>query len=313
MAVFRLLHISDLHFSFEPRRLDALSRIRSGFRERQVLRALFRVRLNALFSSHDLDLARAIAEFAFRHRETLHGIIITGDLATTGMREDLDVAFNFITSPAAVGVTSTQRTPTLAASGLNVVLLPGNHDRYLSELGGPGGTDFDEVFEEFWELGERVQSVVFEEEGTRQNLGIVCADFSLRYHSDAQVPKTMGRLGQGRVYQSVLDDLVVETERLRSNSPSIGIIWAVHFPPNAPGGTRSLGLIDGRNLVSSARDQGVRHILAGHIHADLTYMARNRPAISIHCAHLGLFSQHRRREWLSSTRNRRQWFDGSDR
>jgi hypothetical protein len=76
MAYIRLLHISDLHFSFEPRRLDALSRICLGFREFQVLRALFRLRYNGLFSSHDRDLARAIAEFADLNSSLLDGIII---------------------------------------------------------------------------------------------------------------------------------------------------------------------------------------------------------------------------------------------
>jgi 3',5'-cyclic AMP phosphodiesterase CpdA len=277
-----LLHLSDLHFSFEPRRLDALSRIRLGWHDQQVLRALFRIRANGLFTSHDQDLALAVAEFALARRARLSGIIITGDLATTGLVEDLTAALAFVNEPAARGARSEQGTATLAAAGLDVFLVPGNHDRYASEFGEAGGVGFDEVFAHFWECGSRIQSVLFESE--RGKLGVIGADFSLGCTDDARTPCVIGRLGQGRVYGHLLEELQSTTMELRGEHPNIGIIWAVHFPPSAPGNSRGLHLINGRNLISSARAQGVRHILAGHIHADLTYMAPGKPAVTIHCA-----------------------------
>jgi 3',5'-cyclic AMP phosphodiesterase CpdA len=284
MAYIRLLHLSDLHFSFEPRRLDALSRIRQGFKEAQVLRVLFRLRHNGLFSSHDRDLARAIAEFAYLNRSLLDGIIITGDLATTGLGEDLNVALSFLNSPPAAGVTSAQGTPTLAASRLSVFLLPGNHDRYATELGGSGGTDFDDLFTEYWESGSRVQAVIIESDA--EKLGVIAADFTLTQASHADVPYVR-HLGQGRVYPEVLQILEQTTDELRNEYPGIGIVWAVHFPPNAPGQSDWLGLINSRRLVALAKRQGVNHILAGHIHTDLTYLASTKPTLSIYCAHSG--------------------------
>jgi 3',5'-cyclic AMP phosphodiesterase CpdA len=283
MATFRLLHISDLHFSVQPRRLDAFARVRRGFQEQQVLRALFQIRLSGLYSSHDQDLARAVAEFALYNRHILDGIVITGDLATTGLLDDLSAALSYIEEPASIGVSTIGRTPTLAAAGLNLCLLPGNHDRYSSELGAPGGTEFDRLFSKYWETGSRIESVIFEREGGK--LAIVCADFSLMDANHVDRRRLIGRFGQGRVYNNVLSDLEAETNELRAAHSPIGIIWAVHFPPKSPRNEWLLRLIRGQKLVSSARMHGIHHIIAGHIHSDLTYAAGARPAVAVYCAH----------------------------
>jgi 3',5'-cyclic AMP phosphodiesterase CpdA len=228
-------------------------------------------------------LARAVAEFAYSQRLALDGIVITGDLATTGgMLEDLNVAISFVNSPAVLGVRSREGNPTLAASGLNIFLIPGNHDRYATELGGCGGTNFDEIFEAYWERGSHIQSAVLEIED--QKLGIVGADFTLCDSADAKVPRVLGRLGQGRVYPDILSALEEETNALRREFGPIGLIWAVHFPPEAPGNTRGLRLIDGRSLIAAAKRQDVRHILAGHIHSDQTYTAGTKPTVRVFCA-----------------------------
>lgn len=298
MLQLRLLHLSDLHFSFEPRRLDALSPIRLGWHDQQVLRALFRIRANGLFTSHDQDLALAVAEFALAHRAGLSAIIITGDLATTGLVEDLKAALAFVNEPAIRGVRSEQGTATLAAAGLDVFLVPGNHDRYASEFGEAGGIGFDEVFANFWERGARVQSVLFEAEA--ENLAVIGADFSLACTDDARTPCVIGRLGQGRVYGHILTELQSTTVELRREYPKIGIIWAVHFPPSAPRNSRGLHLINGHNLISSARAHDVHHILAGHIHTDLTYMAPGKSTVTVHCE-FSMLHEHRRRKWIPDT------------
>jgi 3',5'-cyclic AMP phosphodiesterase CpdA len=247
-----------------------------------VLRALFRIRANGLFTSHDQDLALAIAEFALAHRATLNGIVITGDLATTGLAEDLRAALAFVNEPAIRGARSEQGTATLAAAKLDVFLVPGNHDRYASEFGDAGGIGFDEVFTDFWERTSRVQSVWFESEG--EQLGVIGADFSLACMEDARTPCVVGRLGQGRVYHHILEELQSETVRLRQEHPKIGILWAVHFPPSAPGNSRGLHLINGRDLISAARGYQVHHLLAGHIHSDLTYTVPGKLPVTVHCA-----------------------------
>jgi hypothetical protein len=98
-------------------------------------------------------------------------------------------------------------------------------------------------------------------------------------------PPVLGILGQGRVYDHILSDLETETNELRSAYTRMGIIWAVHFPPQSPGNTLGLRLIRGQKLVSSARMQGVHHIIAGHIHSDQTYTTGAKPAVAVYCAH----------------------------
>ena len=248
-----------------------------------MLRALFQIRSGGLYSSHDEDLARAVAEFALHNRHIIDGIVITGDLATTGLLDDLNSALNYIDEPASVGVSTIGRTPTLSAAGLNLCILPGNHDRFSSELGAPGGTEFDRVFSKYWETGSRIQSVIFERDG--EKLAIVCADFSLIDENRAGPGHLLGRFGQGRVHDHVLRDLETETHELRTAHTRVGIIWAVHFPPQPPRNEWLLRLIRGEKLVSSARMHGIRHIIAGHIHSDLTYTAGAKPGVAVYCAH----------------------------
>jgi hypothetical protein len=55
----------------------------------------------------------------------------------------------------------------------------------------------------------------------------------------------------------MLEKMTIE---LRNEHPRIGVIWAVHFPPNAPGQSDWLGLINGRRLVALAKRQRMRLI-----------------------------------------------------
>lgn len=266
MTQFRLLHITDLHFSHLERGAEVRERIR-GVRAREILQFLFHLYKNKFFSSHNRNLAYRLADFAYVHRESLDAIVITGDLATTGIAEDLRVAREFLDAPAVAGAKAANGRGTLAASTLDVLVLPGNHDRYLGEWGDAGGVAFEQEFKRYWRPGSRVRRKIVQRDGV--GLGVVLIDFSLRSNLDALSGENLSYLGQGKVYGEILEKAIEDTEDLRDRVS--GVIWAVHFPPMVPDGKAVLQLIDGQELIAAAKECGVRHILAGHIHEDLTY------------------------------------------
>jgi 3',5'-cyclic AMP phosphodiesterase CpdA len=277
---FKFLHLSDLHLALEPNR----NALHIGSPQNDILRRLFRLRLNRLFGTYSPDLARATAEFVLENQASLDGLLITGDVATTGLEEDLNVAKTFVAGPVIRGVSAMQGRPTLAATSLPIFLIPGNHDRYATELGAPGGFGFDNVFTEYWGGNSRLNHILFER-GEAQ-LAVIGADFSLRSRKEASPPGSLGYLGQGKVDRETLERLVQRTISLQRDYSGIGILWAVHFPPNAPGIPNSLRLLRSVDFIDAAKSLAVTHIISGHIHTDLTYSVRERGIpITIHCAH----------------------------
>lgn len=280
MAQFRLLHLSDLHFCARSSGPDAIEILKHEARQLRIHRALFQIRRNGLFSGHNRDRARAVAEFALDHRGELDGIVITGDLATTGLPADLAAARAFVDSPAARDAVDANGNATLAASELRIMLLPGNHDRYATGGGHAGGTGFETHFSGHWATSNGVQHALFRFGG--KALGIVAADFALQSDGQARPPAIIGRLGQGKAHGSVIEESKDRTRRLRRMTD--GIVWAVHFPPDPPGETTWLRLLDAGALVEAARASGVGHILADHIHKDCTYPPPPADVV-IRCAH----------------------------
>lgn len=271
MTQFRLLHITDLHFSYRERGADVLERFLT-LKKREVLDFLFQIGKKGFFSSHDKYLAQFVAEFAYDHRAELDAILVSGDLATTGLPADLSSALEFLEAPAVTGALTAKRYGTLAASQLPVALLPGNHDRYKNEWGDAGATTFENVFAKYWMTNSRVQLRLLEREGT--GLGLLLIDLTLRdnLHAKAQ-PLPFSYLGQGKAYADTLAEAAERTKKLRERA--IAVAWVVHFPPEIPGGSPYLELLNGRDLISAAKDSGVSHIFAGHIHQQQKYSPPN--------------------------------------
>jgi 3',5'-cyclic AMP phosphodiesterase CpdA len=277
MTQFRLLHLTDLHFSKRERGADARERF-NNTKSREILELLHHVRRNGFFSGHDNTLSRLVAEFAYDRRAELDAIVISGDLATTGTMDDLLAALEFLEAVPVVGSAAARGKGTLAASGLRIYVLPGNHDRYLNELGDTGGKEFENVFKAYWSRGAHAQAHMMHlgEAG----LGIVLIDFSLRDNLDSR-PGAFSHLGQGKVYDDALDEAIELTGRLRDRTN--GVIWVVHFPPEVASGEPKLDLIDGQKLVEGAEKCGVLHVLAGHIHKHIRYTPPGRK-VSVLCA-----------------------------
>src|SRR6266480_922263 len=127
MATFRLLHISDLHFSARPNAVNPLTSL-GGVRPADL--GLWRhfPRHIILFgpSSYSSPLATHLALYIDSIQDAVDAIIVTGDLATTGSEVDLSTAKAFFFADT--------RIPPVARVKLNlripVIFLPGNHDRF---------------------------------------------------------------------------------------------------------------------------------------------------------------------------------------
>lgn len=231
-------------------------------------------------SSHDPDLLDRAIRRVYLDRANLDAVMVSGDLATTGETADLQAAAVHVMSPAVAGShrDATGRA-TLQSVQREIILFPGNHDRYKGRFYAPNGREFDRLLGKLWNPVKEIQTVTLELSG--QRLAIVCADFCLRSTLDATgLP---GMLGQGKASDSTVADLVNETLAQR-NQRGAGVIWAVHFPPAFPGINSALSLLDDVNLIDAANRVGVSSIICGHTHEALQYAAAGDPPVDIFCA-----------------------------
>ena len=158
-----------------------------------------------------------------------------------------------------------------------LALMPGNHDRYRGYCWGAGSTEFDDVFQRYWGVGQAAQYCLIGSPDTDDSLAIVLADFSLASCGDAEP----GCLGQGRAYPHVIDQVTKLTAKVRRNWPRAAVVWAVHFAPECPNVDRYLQLIEGSQLLRAAVAANVGHIFCGHTHESAVYEAAG---VTIHCA-----------------------------
>lgn len=268
MALFRLLHASDLHLG------------RGGFTS-LIAKAGWSHRLQNGWPliSHNPSAVGAFARFAFANRHSFDALVITGDLATTGNAWDLRAAYRLCSAaPAHQGVYLTSAgEPTLShwARAGHLDILPGNHDRYRSRanLCRPGGVTFDAIFNPpqgrvFWSAGQGVAPGIAIRRGNAV-VHVVKADFALHRGDNGRRHYWLpGWLGQGRVYRAVLDRLVATTDQIRIQIRQSGWIpitlWAIHFDPSSTDAT--LQLLDWKLFADAADAVPVGAVLCGHTH-----------------------------------------------
>jgi hypothetical protein len=201
MAIFRLLHSSDLHVAFRQERIGVVDYWQSGLRSPRSLRRVRRT------SSYSPDLLDGLIEFVYRQGDRFDAVLLSGDLATTGKEEDLEQARSCIDGNAGAHWYSSHSSGrprlevashrALKGAGRPILLLPGN-------LFKPGGTLFDEYFGHYWKVGQGVQGWVSPaKEGAR--LGLVSADLSLWKGDNTVGP--IDSLGQGKAYADVIAGL----------------------------------------------------------------------------------------------------------
>lgn len=204
-------------------------------------------------------------------KDSLDGVLITGDIATTGLDFDLEKALVFIEG---IPDSSDSRTsggfPTISSMGLPVHLLPGNHDRYKLRFSGlgyaPGGRKFHQVFHAHWQDDVKQSSVVKSDLA----VGIIAADFSLQKTRHAQWRNlVVNAYSQGKAYQDIVDKCVIETQKFQQEydeKKDVFIIWAMHFPPIPEQKAPYMRLLHREAVISAANQNSVALILSGHTH-----------------------------------------------
>lgn len=273
MVRFRLLHLSDFHFGKTADVTNLLHRAAfnfDGVSDVDVDSLIPRSAKESLIkpTSHDTLASFGVARFCYEQKDNYDAVVVTGDLATTGRRSDLQFASDFLSkvySEKYFDFTGTKCS--LAGNDKDCFVIPGNHDRYTGVLGGPGSPEFDNVFKIF-PKGSRVYSKILQKEGSA--CGLVFADFSLRKKQDVKTAQLAGKsllkgiFGRGNVYKDVLTDLKDETSRLKRNEPGIVVFWAIHFAPFECGD--SLEFQEYPKLLQAAKELNIKLILCGHTH-----------------------------------------------
>jgi predicted phosphodiesterase len=287
MAVFNIIHLTDLHFASVPDRANIFSD------------ASIRAKLSGLLqgdsfvpSTHDPQIAEGVAAWLYRQRaaleqagDALDALILSGDLATTGLRDDLDPAFDYVdTAPTnnyyrdARG--GEQRVgahlATIADPSKPCFIVPGNHDRFKNNGCRSGGKLFDTVFDKYWarQTNGVVASILtkLNAAGEEERLAIIGVDGCLRRRSDAT--SIVHEMSQGYFYIDALDALRDKTEAARRMYPDIAVVWVVHFPPHH---TVSLmeTMRDGGFMWAESRNinPNVSMILSGHTHQNQVFPA----------------------------------------
>ena len=272
MALFRFLHVSDLHIGATAAQLGLLPFAKSGF-------ALQGYTGLASVSSHREDILEGLALLAHREGSQLDGVIITGDLATTGGQADVQAAHDFVHTPpsSAVPYKTLSGRPTLHnPENVNVYLIPGNHDRYDGAAMLPGGKEFDKLFgaggTKEWPAGQSAHLIdVLKDGGV--SLALIGGDFSLR--SAAHVTNPAHVLGAGRAYAHVIREMENLTDQVRGRHKQVEVVWLTHFPPRFPSAPALLPLLNEGRLVRAAFGKKINYLLAGHTHAEDRYVILN--------------------------------------
>ena len=260
----RLLHLSDLHFQSQDYPFCFLDKADNLIHKGS--------------KSYDQSKVNALVYWLYRNRDAYDAILITGDLAHTGHVDDLNLAHSFVNSPNVspdYPWKTTSNKVTLAGLGREIIVLPGNHDRFKQDdMRYPGADEFSKVFHQFWTSGRKVRARngYLKIKYTEHGLGVICADFTLNEKEGAQkaggiskylLPFNYEYLGQGKVTQEVLDELEEVTGIFRGLYPRVPVIWAIHFSFDTP---QDLCLIYEEMLAEKAALLNIPIILSGHTH-----------------------------------------------
>ncbi|MEM8782518.1 MAG: metallophosphoesterase [Planctomycetota bacterium] len=263
METFRLIHLSDLHFDTGTR-------------------------------GHSPSLVEDVAEWVYNRCQDadapVDAIVITGDLADYGGRDALELAHRFVHSPPAPAsdpfgapYVNADYEATLAANGLPIFLLPGNHDRWdrRKQWGwvGAGNTTFDQVFHSDWPSGHNGVYPFPPLQRGQEQLQVIGADACLpgtEYASPLRNPGSV--MGQGYAPQPTIDRLVAASAVARHRGRAF--LWAIHFPPFFyPYDWRvwkiALRLRREKQVAHAATAADVPLMLTGHTHEQRHYQVKN--------------------------------------
>ncbi|MGJ4900165.1 metallophosphoesterase [Bradyrhizobium sp. HKCCYLS2058] len=271
--IFRYIQLSDLHLCVEDSRHNVHSLHRRNLRTfldtnsqagRQRLEKGWLSLLKP--ASYAPKIVNGAARFCFRYKAIIDGIIITGDLATTGRVIDLQVAEKFVAAPSVVGAHIDQQTATIGSVARPIHLFPGNHDRYVNDAGTPNSPNFQLKFLRYMDHFDPKDGVGYWiKRKNMQRIAFVYADYTLQSRHDASSP--LNAYGQGRVYSNTLSATELLTRAIQNRYSNTSIVWLIHFAPFDCG--RTLELIDWTMITQAAQRLGVIATLCGHTHDPL--------------------------------------------
>lgn len=284
MSIFKLLHISDLHFCIEPRRKNFLSLYsRRPSEYVDTFRSTSKYGINSLTKPASYEDTRidALSEFFYKRGQSYAAVLISGDLATSGMALDLESAHSYI-SRAPTDIWLNQSKPQLNSHSKPIILIPGNHDHYKTDSFNPdhSSTNFSLIFEKYLKnYRNRVGHHVLIKD--KFALSIVYADFS--FDDKPASWNVVRNYGGGRVSQETLDELKSRTHMLSTTEYledfDNKIIWMIHFAPYSCG--YDLELTDHPAVLDAAKNSKVNTILCGHTHKKKFYQEDN---VNVYCA-----------------------------
>ena len=267
--IWTLVQISDLHFCATPRRANLWKYVK-----RRIAAELMRApRITPevapgiwLPDSHDPEIAEFVARKIYSLRNQIDLLLISGDIATTGLPEDLRIGVRYVGSQAIAQYFNADGGATLRSAVYPLMLMPGNHDRYRDNYGQAGSRTFDLEFGAYWGPDREIRTAILTRR-TGKSLAVIAADFALRQDADATTPTRFMRYGQGFGYPDVVEKLTRKTTQLKERFQSIGIVWMIHFPPTSDGGAFGYRqLLNYEAVLEAARACNIKVILAGHIH-----------------------------------------------
>ncbi|MHC2585405.1 metallophosphoesterase family protein [Bradyrhizobium diazoefficiens] len=287
MVKFNIVHLTDLHFGGMPKRPNILSKARHKLPS--VWNGTW-----LLPPTHDPKIASSLASWLYQKAaalaatgDQLDAIVLSGDLATTGMQTDLEAALRYIdTAPASTYFRSPARgqhaadddLATIAGLAAHYLVVPGNHDRFENNNCDAGGTHFDSVFAKYWSgsktrgvTGKIIEKATSQAAGSSlERLAIFCVDGCLRDPAHAK-PK-LAQKSQGAVYRETAIELKTRTEAARQMFPDISVIWVIHFPPHYSIPPRE-AMRHYFHIEQASRSLNVDVILSGHTHVNFVYPA----------------------------------------
>lgn len=273
-------------------------------------------------SSYDPEILESLAEFIYENakrkldydgseiiddgEEKLDAVILTGDLATTGSRDDIEMVAKFLRAKFNAkyphkSQEDDYRGATLSAVKIPVLYLPGNHDRYIPtrerykgiipKFFTPGGLNFDQMLFDYSRRSVcEVELTTDISQNNRLRVVILAADFTLKHFDDHE--GFCGWLAQGKAYSHLCQEMIHRTESLREQKREdeiLCVLWAIHFPPDYPGCREHSKLLGSEEFINAANRTGVNAVLAGHTHEQLTYRL---PSMSFKVYCCGTTTQH---------------------
>lgn len=261
----QIAFIADPHLCIQARRRNLLSLLDRKLWEKIDVCGPVEDAKTSYFSplkpaSYDDEPLLAAANFLGEFARELDLLVVLGDLATTGLDQDLAVAEQVFLDNRTKEHLNAALEPRLGGLGIPMHVIPGNHDRYKDDKATPGCQRFDEIFHSIYQPNNGVCTKQIRRDDI--DLGVISADFCFAEGADVSYPR---RFGRGSVNDIVLSELDVQTRSFQRDHPEMPVIWALHFSP-AEGVSSPLVLEEREKVTHLAKFLRVKHIFCGHTH-----------------------------------------------